>query len=105
MVRFFFADVKNSFTERQRIKNFIPLIFKKERKTLDSLNYIFCSDEYLLDINRKFLKHDYFTDIITFNLAPEKEAVAGEIYISLDRIKDNAKNLNLSFKEELLRIL
>lgn len=70
-----------------------------------SLTYIFCSDEYLLGINRQFLRHDYYTDIISFNLAAKKAPVEGEIYISLDRVKDNARQLKLPFKQELHRVI
>jgi len=68
------------------------------------LNYIFCSDEYLLDINKKFLKHDYLTDIITFDLS-EQNGVTGEVYISLDRVRDNAKTFDSTFSDECLRVI
>jgi len=69
------------------------------------LSYIFCSDEYLLNINRQFLQHDYYTDIITFDLSETPDAITGEIYISLDRVKDNAQELQTPYKKELLRII
>lgn len=72
---------------------------------LTSLNYIFCTDKFLLNINRKYLDHDDYTDIISFDLSSDKGEVEGEIYISLDRVKDNAKKFGRSFKEEVARVL
>lgn len=81
------------------------MLFKKEKKKLANLNYIFCSDEYLLAINRDFLQHDYYTDIVTFELNDPGTPISGEIYISIDRIRDNAKNLEESFTRELHRVI
>jgi probable rRNA maturation factor len=96
-----------NFTLRNRraLKSYIEGILKKEGKKLESINYIFCSDEYLLDINRRFLEHDYYTDIITFNLSDKGQPVNAEIYISADRVKDNAARLGVSFTEEILRVM
>lgn len=76
-----------------------------EEKNLESLYYIFCSDDYLLTLNRQFLYHDYYTDIVTFNLAVADSPVIGECYISIDRIKDNAKLYNTSIKNEVIRVV
>lgn len=94
-----------SLQERTALKTFIEGIFKKEKIKLAEVHYIFCADEYLLDINRRFLQHDYFTDIITFNLAEKREPVTAEIYISVDRVKDNAATLGVPAKEEMLRVI
>ena len=75
-----------------------------EEKLLGSLSYIFCSDDYLLDMNKKFLKHDYYTDIITFNYN-EGDSLNGDMFISLDRIKDNAMVLGVSSFDELCRVM
>lgn len=102
---YFFFEVSNfSLTNRTELKRFIESVFKKEKKQLKNINYIFVSDKKLLEINRQFLKHDFFTDIITFDLSTNKETEA-EVYISIDRVKDNAKNLNTTFKSELLRVI
>lgn len=69
------------------------------------MTYIFCSDEYLLNINKAHLQHDYYTDIITFDLSVSKSETIGEIYISIDRVRDNAANLKVSIKEELHRVI
>ena len=90
---------------KTKLKLQIEQLFKKERVLLDSLTYVFCSDEYLLKINREFLKHDFYTDIISFDLSEKPVGVIGEIYISLDRVKENAAGLGTSFSEELLRLL
>ena len=104
-VQFFFADKNVTLTNRRRLKSFISSIFKKENKSASSLTYVFCSDEYLLDINKQFLQHDYYTDIITFDLSSTKEVIEGEVYISIDRVKDNASQLGTSVKKELHRVI
>ena len=103
-VCFFFEERGFRLEDRSLLKGFIEGLFRKERTRLSSLNYIFCSDRRLLDINRQYLQHDYYTDIITFDLS-EGQGVAGEIYISVDRVKDNARKLGVSFKSELHRVI
>jgi probable rRNA maturation factor len=104
-VQFYFLDRKPALNERTRLKQFIEKLFKQEKKNLGNLSYIFCSDEHLLGINKDFLKHDFYTDVITFNLSSFKTKTEGEVYLSVDRIKDNAKQLGVSFKEELHRVI
>jgi rRNA maturation RNase YbeY len=82
----------------------VASLFKKEKVSLSRLDYVFCSDEFLLEINNKFLNHDYYTDIITFDLS-DTDSIMGEIYISIDRVKDNATQQSTSFKEELTRVI
>lgn len=103
-VCFFFEKKEFSLKNRTKLKLFIESIFKKEKTGLKSLNYIFCSDRRILEINRQFLQHDYYTDIITFELS-ESGPVEAEIYISIDRVRDNAKKLSLSIKSELHRVI
>jgi rRNA maturation RNase YbeY len=104
VVNFHFLEVQFSFTQRTVLKQFLINLFKKEKKPLESLNYIFCSDEHLLEINNTYLQHNYYTDIVTFELSETSKTV-GDIYISIDRIKDNAENLEQSFKRELHRVI
>jgi rRNA maturation RNase YbeY len=104
-VQFYFFDRKPVLKDRTRLKLFIEKIFKREKKKLGSLSYIFCSDEHLLGINKQFLKHDFYTDVITFDLSHTRNEIEGEIYLSIDRIKDNAKQLGVSFKEEFHRVI
>lgn len=94
-----------SFSQRTLVKEVVRDLFKKEKTKLEQLQYIFCSDDYLLEINRQHLQHNYYTDIITFDLSENPNAVIGEIYISVDRVKDNALNYKVSFKQELLRVI
>jgi rRNA maturation RNase YbeY len=99
------ADKTFLFPNKTGLKHFIELLFKKEKKALIELTYVFCSDDYLLAINRDFLKHNYYTDIITFDLSENTIQTIGEIYISLDRVNENAKELKISIKEETLRVI
>jgi probable rRNA maturation factor len=96
---------KFNLPSRGRLKAFIPSIFRKEKKTLESIDFIFCDDHYLLELNREFLEHDYYTDILSFRLSSAGKPLVAEIYISIDRVRDNAKNLNSSFKSELHRVI
>lgn len=75
-----------------------------ESKTNGEINFIFCNDEFLIGINRKYLNHDNYTDIITFDYS-EGNVVSGDIFISIDRIKENAKNYGVSFENELYRVM
>jgi len=104
-VYFFIDNVDVQIKNKRRLKQVLETLFKKEKKNLESLNYVFCSDKKLLKINQEYLHHDYYTDIITFNLSKEKEEINAEAYISLDRIKDNAAKLNLPVKEEIYRVI
>ena len=104
-VTFRYADRKLALSGKTTIQSFVEMIFKKEKKKLAYINYVFCSDVYLLNINRDFLAHDYYTDIITFGLSEPGEPREAEIYISTDRVKDNAGELGVSFKEEMLRVI
>jgi probable rRNA maturation factor len=104
-VQFYFLDRKTALKERTRLKFFIEKIFAQEKKKLGNLSYIFCSDEHLLRINKDFLNHDFYTDVITFDLSSSKTETEAEVYLSVDRIKDNAKQLGVSFKEELHRVI
>jgi rRNA maturation RNase YbeY len=90
--------------DRNILKNFIALLFKKERKKLQMLNYVFCSDKTLLKINQDYLHHDFYTDIITFNLSSNSK-IEGEIYISLDRVRENASIFETTIQQELLRVV
>ena len=103
-VCFFFQDVSATLTRRTILKKNIQVIFRKEGKNLEFINFVFCSDKVLLKINRKYLKHDYYTDIITFDLS-ETGAVMGDIYISIDRVSENARKLGVSFKSEIHRVI
>ena len=84
--------------------DWLSRVIVSENKLIGNLSFIFCSDEYLLDINLKYLDHDTFTDIITFDYCIGNE-ISGDIFISIDRIKDNADSFNVSFDSELLKVM
>ena len=104
-IYFHSADLAARLSDKKKLKAIIVFLFQKEKIILQSLHYIFCSDSYLLKINQDYLKHDFFTDIITFDLSESKEKVSGEIYISLERVKENALLLNTKVSDELLRVV
>jgi probable rRNA maturation factor len=97
-------DLKSTFRNRTAIKAWLKECIKKERHQLGFLSYNFCSDKKLLEINREYLHHDYYTDIITFELS-EGKFISGDIYISLDRVKENAKLNYTTQTSELMRVL
>lgn len=105
-VFFHYADRELNLKNKKNIQSIIEQIFEKENVGLKRLDYIFCSDEYLLDINQKFLQHDFYTDIVTFDLSEENDtATTGEIYLSLDRVKDNSQKLGTNLMDETLRVI
>jgi probable rRNA maturation factor len=104
-VQFFFLASNINLRDRTRLKRYIVSIFQKHKRKLGHLNYIFCSDEYLLQMNRTHLKHEYYTDIITFDLSVSEEAIEGEVYISTDRVRDNATLLENTITKELHRVI
>jgi len=83
----------------------IRTLFEEQHTTLEKLSYIFCTDEYLLELNSKYLNHTTLTDVITFPLSEVDAPVIAEIYISIDRIKENAKKFNTQYQTELLRVM
>lgn len=97
------ADRSLSIPHKKVLKDCIKKIFVAEGKSLKRLDYIFCSDEYLLRMNKQFLHHDFYTDILTFGLNDMAETV-GEIYISLDRVKENAKTHQSAYLDEVARV-
>ena len=90
------ADVKFSLKQKRKLKEFIARQAKQSNNQTVKLSFIFCSDNYLLNINKKFLHHDYYTDIITFPPSEDKKHIEAEIYISVERVRDNAEK----FKEQ-----
>jgi len=99
------ADANATLANKVALKSFIEKKVKNEGYSIDSLTYVFCSDKYLLKINKDFLSHDYYTDIISFDLSEVPGQLIGEVYISVDRVKDNAKTHGTGFKEELHRVI
>lgn len=102
MIHFFYENTSEIIEEN--IKPWIEKIIITEEKRLGEINYIFCDDEYLLKINQDFLQHDYYTDIITFDSVRGK-TISGEIFVSLQRIKDNASLISKNYEEEKKRVI
>lgn len=107
MIQFSNADIQAPLRERTALKGVLQRLFEQEKQPLRTLQYIFCTDDYLLQINQDFLQHDYYTDIITFQLGDEPDTlgVEGEVYISIERVKDNARTLGVPIQQELLRVV
>lgn len=99
------ADSKVALANRVALKSFIEKRVKKEGYSIETLTYVFCSDKYLLKMNKDFLSHNYYTDIISFDLSETPGNLIGEVYISVDRVKDNAKTHGTTLKEELHRVI
>ena len=102
MIHFFYENTEEKIQEN--LKFWIEKIIISEEKKLGEINYIFCDDEYLLKINQDFLNHDYYTDIITFDQVRGK-TISGEIFVSLQRIKDNASLISKNYEEEKKRVI
>lgn len=104
-ISFFNADVSYVLRAKNDLRLWLAKVFMAEGRNLESLSIILCSDEYLYNLNKQFLKHLTYTDIITFDQSTSKSSISGELYISIDRIKDNAKNLNVNVLDEIHRVI
>lgn len=97
-----------SFTLKQKTlhRSWLKQVIATEKQQAGEISYVFVDDEYLLKINQQFLKHNFYTDIITFDYSePVNKVIAGDLMISIDRVKDNAKQLGVAFEEELRRVM
>ena len=104
-INFTSHEVKVNLKNKTKLKAFLKERFAKEGQGLSNLQYVFCSDDYLLDINQQFLQHDTYTDIVTFELGIDPKVTEGEIYISIDRVTENASKFNVPFEQELHRVI
>ena len=103
-IRFFYEKVDFKITNPRKTVYWIVESARREKRSVSDLNYVFCSDEYLVKLNQEFLAHRTLTDIITFDYSVGTR-ISGEIYISLDRIKENSLKFNAGFQEEMLRVM
>ena len=99
------ADKSTSLRSRTELKTFINKQCLKEGVQIKTLQYVFCSDKFLLDINKRYLNHNFYTDIISFDLSDQKGQLIGDVYISIDRVKENAKTEGNLYTHELLRVI
>lgn len=102
----YFHNEENTYVllRKKPIKAWLKDVINLNDKLLGTINIIFCNDKYLLEVNKKHLQHDYYTDIITFNFC-NNNTISGDLFISIERIKDNSKNNNLLFVNELHRVI
>ncbi len=103
-ITFNFEDLSPFLKNRGNLRLWLQASAKKEKQRINAVNYIFCSDKHLLSINKQYLNHNYFTDVITFQY-DDNDGVSGDIFISYDRIKENAKEFNQSISNELHRVM
>ena len=104
-INFFTEETSYNLKGKTAIRKWISETIINEGYALNELNFIFCSDEYLLRVNQDFLQHDYYTDVITFDNSEELKMILGDIFISIDRVKDNANQNKVSTHDELCRII
>jgi probable rRNA maturation factor len=103
---FFFEETSFSFTKRTLTREWLQKVAKREQKKITALNYIFCTDDFLLTMNKQHLDHDTYTDIITFGYSPKtSKEITGDIFISIDRVKENALTYQTTFQNELKRVM
>ena len=103
---FFFSEgTPFHFRKIRKHREWILNTIYSEKKEYEGINIIFCSDQYLLEINRKFLQRDDYTDVITFSNSDNKQVISGDVFISIDRIKENARSFRVSFTNELKRVI
>ncbi len=103
-IRYFSEQVEFEIKNKRKISNWILSVAKKEKKAIGDLTYVYCSDDYLWSLNQKFLNHKTLTDIITFDYS-EGKTLAGEIYISIERVAENAQKFKVGFEDELHRVM
>ncbi|MEP0367912.1 MAG: rRNA maturation RNase YbeY [Cyclobacteriaceae bacterium] len=104
-IEFLTEDISFALPDEKSVSDWLKTVANKEGKNISTLTYIFCSDEYLLAINKEYLKHNYYTDIITFDNSISDEGILGDIFISIDRVKENASEFNEPIERELNRVI
>ena len=102
-IKFFCQNISFSIKKKNAVETWMLSAIRKEKKQAEEISFIFCNDKFLLALNKKFLKHNTLTDIITFQYPSER--LSAEIYISIPRVKENAKKFEVSFENELHRVM
>jgi probable rRNA maturation factor len=105
VIHYFTEDIRFSLKHKTIIKNWLKEAIAAEGYRLEELNFIFCSDEYLLGINQQYLDHDTYTDVITFDNSETLKTIVGDIFISVDRIRENATQFEREFRDEICRVM
>ena len=105
IIHFFTEDITFKLAHPRKTASWITAVVKKERRSIKDINYIFCSDRYLLQINKDYLNHNTLTDIITFDYSEGEKPLEGEIFISIERVRENSSLYNTTFQDELDRVL
>jgi rRNA maturation RNase YbeY len=103
-IEFFFEDIPTIELHQKFAVNQIRQLIETENKKAGDISVIFCSDKYLLEINKNHLNHDYYTDIITFNYV-EENLISGDLFISIERVRENAGKFDVTFHQELYRVI
>ena len=104
-IHFFSEDTSFKLKQKIHIRKWVKNTIEEENRRLSEINFIFCSDAHLLSINQQYLHHNTYTDIITFDNSSENGQIAGDIFISIERVRDNALSYNVSEKDELHRVM
>ncbi len=104
MISYYFEDTDFVFRERNLNGRWLRMVAESEVRRLGNVSIIFCSDNYILDVNQRYLGHDYFTDIITFDYC-EGDRLSGDLFISVDSVRENALEYGTEFKDELNRVI
>lgn len=104
-IRIFTEDIDFKLSAQAKVKSWLKAVIQEESHRLGELSFIFCSDEYLLGINQQYLNHDTYTDIITFDNSEEQGLISGDIFISIDRVRDNASQFGVTEKDETHRVM
>lgn len=104
MISYYFQDTDFKFRDRRKTNEWLKLAAESEIRRIGNISIIFCSDNYVLDINQKYLQHDYFTDIITFDYC-EGDRLSGDLFISVDSVRENSVEFGAEFKDELNRVI
>ena len=104
MIRYFCEDIRFTYKNKLANNRWLKMVAGSEIRKIGDINVIFCSDNYILDVNMKYLQHDYFTDIITFDYC-EGKVLSGDLFISVDSVRENSIEFGTGFEEELHRVI